>query len=265
MKHYCYYLIGCLLIGLIITNGATAGSISDVEDEWDDNELYDNYDEEYDDAVLSDYETEADDEHVNDATIIFEEASLLVTPAPKAGSFNSTTGPTSTYPSYNKVPTPEEMHGGTSGDISPQNVSSDTGSAKNQPSTNFKDTVATPQPTVNPTDAQILGAGFGASVSVKRREGKVLQSGNLEGLAIPSDCSDYQMLPQQPAVLPVVQIPKCCAINENYYFDDEQKGCAPQGATFDFNLIQAVFYDQCIEDRETQILYKIVEKPACQG
>lgn len=73
------------------------------------------------------------------------------------------------------------------------------------------------------------------------------------------------MLLQQPAVLPVVQIPKCCNVDENYYFDDEQKGCAPKGSTFNFNLIQGVFYDNCIEDKEKSIAYEIVEKPPCQG
>lgn len=73
------------------------------------------------------------------------------------------------------------------------------------------------------------------------------------------------MLTSQPALLPVVTVPKCCNLGENYYFNETTKGCAPEGTSFEFDLIHAVFYEGCIEDQELNISYRIEQKEPCAG
>lgn len=73
------------------------------------------------------------------------------------------------------------------------------------------------------------------------------------------------MLTSQPALLPVVTIPKCCNIGENYYFNETSKGCDTAGTSFEFDLIHAIFYEGCIEDQELNISYKIEQRAPCSG
>ncbi|XP_063706908.1 probable G-protein coupled receptor Mth-like 14 isoform X2 [Culicoides brevitarsis] len=87
----------------------------------------------------------------------------------------------------------------------------------------------------------------------------------VDGDEVPSDCSQYKMLKSQPAVLPVVTVPKCCKMGENYYMNDTSRGCDEGDVPLDFELIHAVFYDGCIEDQELNMSYKIELRAPCAG
>lgn len=155
MKHLCYYLITGTLICYVIANGSIPEHI---EDEWDDSNLYDDYDEDQKDNFNTSLEQDYDNEtvgHQNDAT----DPPDLLTPSfelnntsstPKAGLEGSLETTHSTL--VPSVPNSEES-----------------------------------------TDDQVMGAGFGGSANAKRKEGKVVQSGKLEGLPIPSNCSEYKV------------------------------------------------------------------------
>lgn len=70
------------------------------------------------------------------------------------------------------------------------------------------------------------------------------------------------MLRSQPALLPLVTIPKCCEENSLY---DEKEKCVKKTNVpkLEFELIYANFYEGCIEDRETSTKYEIKRIKPC--
>lgn len=57
----------------------------------------------------------------------------------------------------------------------------------------------------------------------------------------------------QPIYSKVARLRKCCPIGENYQFDGEQMRCAKENVAFNVSIIDAVFYQHCIEDTEKPI------------
>lgn len=73
------------------------------------------------------------------------------------------------------------------------------------------------------------------------------------------------MLRSQPALLPLVIVPKCC--EENNLYDEKEDKCWKKTIVpeLEFELIYATFYEGCIEDTETSTKYEIKPIKPCSG
>uniref|UniRef100_A0A336KL30 CSON012894 protein n=1 Tax=Culicoides sonorensis TaxID=179676 RepID=A0A336KL30_CULSO len=142
-------------------------------------------------------------------------------------------------------------------------------------STSIPDVTSQNDPTTIITTTEepaiILSAGLSQIYSIHNKNPnkdkklmKLLQE-NAGEAEPPLNCTPFKMLGSQPALLPVVTVPKCCNVGENYYFNETEKGCGAARTEFKFDLIHAVFYEGCIEDQEMNLTYIIEQKPPCAG
>ncbi|XP_059622706.1 probable G-protein coupled receptor Mth-like 14 [Phlebotomus argentipes] len=81
---------------------------------------------------------------------------------------------------------------------------------------------------------------------------------NIEAMLenIPPNCHNLKRLPSQPLLTESSAIRKCCPRNENLIHSNRNmKECQPTEHTFQPTIVNATFYEGCIEDEETEHLH----------
>uniref|UniRef100_A0A1L8DKD0 Putative g-protein coupled receptor mth-like 14 isoform x2 n=1 Tax=Nyssomyia neivai TaxID=330878 RepID=A0A1L8DKD0_9DIPT len=69
---------------------------------------------------------------------------------------------------------------------------------------------------------------------------------------VPPTCHNLKRLSSQPQLTEASAIKKCCPANQNLIHSDQRsKGCTPTKQIFNPPIVNATFYDGCIEDEET--------------
>lgn len=81
---------------------------------------------------------------------------------------------------------------------------------------------------------------------------------------INENISALKLLEDQPKLVPTSSIRKCCPLHQHYKYDYGKRSCANSTNKFQFNAIQAKFYEDCIEDEELNITISVVVENNCR-
>ncbi|XP_070491185.1 probable G-protein coupled receptor Mth-like 14 [Chironomus tepperi] len=82
---------------------------------------------------------------------------------------------------------------------------------------------------------------------------------------VPENCSDYKLLDNQPKVTSRSAIKKCCPLHQNYKIEMGKRFCGNSSLEFNVNPIRAKFYENCIEDEESDVTIDIKIENSCKN
>ncbi|KAG5673809.1 hypothetical protein PVAND_003825 [Polypedilum vanderplanki] len=82
---------------------------------------------------------------------------------------------------------------------------------------------------------------------------------------LPESCADYKLLAEQPKLTTQSSIKKCCPLNQNYKHEMGRRFCGDSTLGFNVSAIQAKFYENCIEDEESQVLIDVKIENNCKN